>query len=182
MSNASATDRIVWQEFLQTPETIIDASLPVHLNTSGFGFADNATAWKSRTGNDVSAPTTARRGQQFFRDMILTGYQNRCALTEVNDPRLLNASHIVGWADAPKLRLNPTNGLCLNTLHDRAFDRHLITFDEDYQMQVASDVPWDARKSLEKVDSRRLTMPTRFLPNQTFLEQHRRRFYNRLLE
>jgi len=177
MSNASATDRAVWQEFLQTPEAIVGAMGPTEQKISDHGFADQAVAWQSQTGNDVAAIATVRRGQKFFRDMILVGYRNRCALTGTNDPRLLTASHIIGWAEAPDLRLNPQNGLCLNALHDRAFDRHLITFDEDYRMTIADDVPPDARRQLERVDSQRLTMPSRFLPSQIFLEQHRRRFH-----
>jgi len=39
------------------------------------------------------------------------------------------ASHIVPWAEDERNRLNPRNGLCLNALHDRAFDRHLMWID-----------------------------------------------------
>mgnify|MGYP000031645599 CR=1 FL=1 len=179
MSNASATDRAVWQEFLTTPEKIVTALEETQRKTSPNGFADKAEAWTSLIGRDATTKTTVRRGQQFFRDMILTAYKNQCSLTGTDDPRLLNASHIIGWSEAPELRMNPQNGLCLNALHDRAFDRHLITFDEDFRMTIASDVPWAAQKSLEKVDSQRLTMPSRFLPSQAYLEQHRLIFHSR---
>lgn len=180
MSNTSATDRAVWQEFLITPEKVVNTLKDTVPNSSITGFADRTATWDTQKGSDATAETTVRRGQQFFREMILSAYKNRCSLTGTNDPRLLTASHIIGWAEAPELRINPHNGLCLNALHDRAFDRHLITFDEDYRMVISSDVPKDARQNLEKVENQHLTMPSRFLPSQVFLEQHRRRFHARL--
>jgi predicted restriction endonuclease len=85
----------------------------------------------------------------------------------------------VGWAEDHSVRLNPQNGICLNALHDRAFDRHLISFDEDYRLIIAQDVPSEARKSLERIDSPRLALPSRFLPSQSFLERHRRKLHAR---
>lgn len=31
-------------------------------------------------------------------------------------------------------RTNPSNGLCLNAMHDKAFDRGLITIDKNYRI------------------------------------------------
>lgn len=38
---------------------------------------------------------------------------------------------------ADSKRADSSNGLCLNALHDRAFDRGLITFDEDLRLVVS---------------------------------------------
>ena len=35
-------------------------------------------------------------------------------------------------------RTNPSNGLCLNLLHDKAFDRGLITITQDFQIQISN--------------------------------------------
>src|SRR5262249_20344933 len=70
-----------------------------------------------------------RRGQQFFRQAVLTAYDVRCCVSGINVPRLLVASHIKPWGKFPECRLNPKNGLCLSTLHDGAFDAGLITLD-----------------------------------------------------
>jgi len=40
---------------------------------------------------------------------------------------LLIASHIVPWSKDKQNRLNPRNGLCLSALHDKAFDRGMIS-------------------------------------------------------
>ena len=60
---------------------------------------------------------------------------NSCQRLAVSE--LLNASHIVPWAVDSKNRLNPRNGLCLNSLHDRAFDRGLLTITTDYRVMVS---------------------------------------------
>lgn len=44
----------------------------------------------------------------------------------VSDARFLVASHIVAWKEDASIRLNPANGLCLSTIHDKAFDNHLF--------------------------------------------------------
>src|SRR5438445_4513226 len=79
---------------------------------------------------ETQATVQVRRGQQFFRQAVLTAYDVRCCISGINVPRLLVASHIKPWGRFPADRLNPRNGLCLSTLHDAAFDDGLITLDE----------------------------------------------------
>jgi putative restriction endonuclease len=49
----------------------------------------------------------------------------------------LVASHIVPWSKNEKIRLNPSNGLCLNSIHDKAFDKGFITVTTDYKIKVS---------------------------------------------
>jgi predicted restriction endonuclease len=79
---------------------------------------------------ESQATVSIRRGQQFFRQAVLTSYDLRCCISGINVPRLLVASHIKPWGQFPNDRLNPQNGLCLSTLHDAAFDAGIITLDE----------------------------------------------------
>ncbi len=185
MANASNMDRQVWAEFLSDPDGVLKAwehqTMPPPATASPAnpfpGMAESATEFDFTGAGERPVETTQRIGQGFFRKIILTSYHERCALTGIEDTRLLNASHIVAWKDDPQNRINPANGICLNALHDRAFDRHLITFDENYKMKIADHVPAVARRELERVEKGRLEMPSRFLPDQAFLELHRRVFY-----
>ena len=182
--HASKLDSEVWQSFRDDPEML----LPVFARQTGMeapppGLAEEAAAPLRPATPQATERIVAvrqRLGQDFFRRMVLAAWAERCPLTGIDDARLLNASHIVAWKDDPANRLNPRNGICLNTLHDRAFDRHLITFDEDMRLVIAPDVPREARRVLERVDSPRLAMPERFRPDSAFLEAHRRRFHARL--
>ena len=79
-----------------------------------------------------------RRNQYLFRRNVLSAYGGKCCITGLNVPELLNASHIVPWSENPEQRLNPKNGLCLNALHDRAFDRGLITVLPNGKVKVSA--------------------------------------------
>jgi len=187
MANVSKMDRKVWTEFLVDPEGVLRAyehltSSPPPTDKQPYpspGMAEPAGEFDFAAIGERRIETTQRIGQNFFRKIILTSYHERCALTGIEDIRLLNASHIVAWKDDPQNRVNPSNGICLNALHDRAFDRHLITFDEDYRMKIAPHVPAVARRELERVETGRLELPSRFLPDQKFLERHRQKFYGK---
>ncbi|MHB0971757.1 MAG: HNH endonuclease [Thermoanaerobaculia bacterium] len=76
----------------------------------------------------------ARRGQDFFRNATLAAYGEKCCITGLPVRELLRASHIIPWKVDPQSRLDPANGLCLNALHDAAFDRGLMTLDEDHRV------------------------------------------------
>lgn len=73
-----------------------------------------------------------RIGQDIFRERLMDYWQRRCPLTGISDPALLRASHIIPWADCESdaERLNVHNGLLLSALWDAAFDRALVTFDD----------------------------------------------------
>jgi putative restriction endonuclease len=174
MANASATERQVWAAFLRAPEAV-EAAFARQMAPALSGFAEGAPAFDHR-GGMRQAVVPQRVGQDLFRRMVLTGYGGRCALTGVEDARLLNASHIVGWAEDATQRMRPTNGICLNALHDRAFDRHLITFDEDWRMVIAPQVPVAAQAQLRRGVTGALQMPTRFLPDASLIALHRDRF------
>ena len=73
-------------------------------------------------GIDVRRSVKTRVNQDFFRRMVLASYENKCALTDIEAPELLIASHIVPWAENKDVRTAPQNGICLNALHDRAFE------------------------------------------------------------
>jgi predicted restriction endonuclease len=111
----------------------------------------------------------------------LANYENRCALTGISVPQLLIASHIIPWSENEDRRADPTNGLCLNALHDRAFDRHLISFDENYKLIVSSllkkgHVSEFQGANFAKLEGQPLTLPHRFAPDLQALEVHRSSF------
>lgn len=74
-----------------------------------------------------------RIGQDIFRAGLMDYWQGRCPLTGIADKALLRASHIVPWKDCTSdaERLDVHNGLLLSALWDAAFDRGLVTFDDE---------------------------------------------------
>lgn len=73
-----------------------------------------------------------RVGQELFREGLLALWAGRCAITGVDEPALLRASHAKPWKDASDSeRLDVYNGLLLAAHLDAAFDKGLITLDEN---------------------------------------------------
>ena len=125
-----------------------------------------------------------RRVQSFFRAAVLTSYENRCALTGLAIPELLNASHIIPWSVDEKRRADPRNGICLNALHDRAFDRGLITFDEGLHVIVSPEIGKSEdsaiqREQLVNIAGVPLRLPARFQPEAEALEYHRKSIFRK---
>ena len=124
---------------------------------------------------------STRRVQSFFRKAVLGSYKNKCALTGLTSPELLIASHIIPWSEDESRRADPTNGICLNALHDKAFDRNLITFDEDYRLVVSSvlkskDISEFEHRNFIRLEGVKLCLPHRFLPDPDALSKHRDAF------
>ena len=139
---------------------------------------DRELDFSSKEGKEVLRETKARVNQDFFRKMILLDYETKCCVTGLNISQVLRASHIVAWKDDEKNRLNPANGLCLSATYDAAFDRHLISFDEDCRMIFSSGLKEfysnDAFKTqFVAFEGKPISKPKRFCPDQEFLQKHR---------
>ena len=133
----------------------------------------------SGLGEDRTALTTVRRGQDFFRAAVLSSYNSRCCITGLSIPTLLIASHIVPWRDDATNRVNPRNGLLLSALHDRAFDKGIITINDDFTVRVSKAFVTDDFFSLSitAYDGLPIRPPEKFAPDQQFLAYHREHIF-----
>ena len=134
--------------------------------------------FSSKEGKEMLRAVKTRVNQDFFREMILAEYAVQCCVTGLNVPGVLRASHIVGWAEDEKNRLNPTNGLCLSATYDAAFDRHLISLDEDCCLILSPALKeFYGNRAFQTqfmaFKGQRILMPKRFHPDQEFLKIHR---------
>lgn len=107
-----------------------------------------------------------RIGQDIFRARLMDYWQGRCPLTGITDAALLRASHIIPWAECETdaERLDVHNGLLLSALWDAAFDRALVTFDDQgrpefspgLSEQARGELRWNSPISLTDEHRRRL--------------------------
>ncbi|MEK7781103.1 MAG: HNH endonuclease [Verrucomicrobiota bacterium] len=115
--------------------------------------------------------------QDFFRRSVLSSHNNRCCISAVEIPELLIAGHIIPWAESEEHRLNPENGLALCVLFDKAFDRGLMTIDEQLKVVYSKRVKKLAndfiKSSLLEYEGRKICLPNRFCPRPEFLQWHR---------
>ena len=113
-----------------------------------------------------------------FRSVLLEIYGGQCCVCGLSIKELLRASHILPWAESKPNRLNPENGICLSATYDAAFDKYLISFDDDYRMVVSPYIREfytnDAAKEyFERYEGKQLALPYKFSPNKEFLSKHR---------
>ncbi len=135
-------------------------------------------------GKERNSNVKTRVNQNFFRLSVLSSYNNSCCISGLKIIELLNASHIVPWVIDEKNRLNPHNGLCLNALHDRAFDRGYITITPDFKIKISKTISLYAdSKTVEKFflqfQDSKINLPQRFLPEKAFLEFHNKNIFKR---
>jgi hypothetical protein len=98
---------------------------------------------------EVERLVVQRIGQDIFRAALMDYWGARCPITGITDPTLLRASHIVPWAECDDAqRLDVHNGLLLSALWDAAFDRDLVTFDNDGTILVSPELSTAARTAL----------------------------------
>ncbi|MBZ9849670.1 HNH endonuclease [Mesorhizobium sp. CA14] len=91
-----------------------------------------------------------RIGQDIFRARLMDYWQGRCPLTGIADVALLRASHIIPWAECgtDAERLDVHNGLLLSALWDAAFDRALVSFDDQGRPEFSPSLSEQARGEL----------------------------------
>jgi putative restriction endonuclease len=189
LEGASNLDQATWEEFHTAPADLIPLSqelfdaLFVETDSEttevipGIGIQRTKRPPSGET--EVTRVTKQRRGQEYFRDIVLNNYGNACAITGLPIRELLIASHILPWRSHETERLNVRNGICLNRLHDSAFDQHLIGFDDDLCLVLSKKLkltlPSEAiARHFEVYEGKPLNMPedgTR--PEQAFLSTHR---------
>jgi len=187
MKNAGKGDRLVFEEFQNNREDLAFESENILANIQGISlekkYESQLPELSTLAGETRERYVKTRVNQNFFRKMILTNYHSKCAVTGIDMPALLIASHIIPWAENKEERLNPANGICLSALYDKAFDQHLISFDEDYRMILSQNLKEQCTKDyyqthFGKLEGQEMILPSRSIPSMEFLGWHRDNIYN----
>lgn len=185
LSGCSKLDKEVWAEFQKSPEVVGYESQSimdqlVHQETDIEDLsseADTDALIPSYFSECTTTTVQVRVKQSFFRKSVLSSYDGRCCMTGISDTRLLVASHIVPWRSDENNRLNPSNGLCLSSLHDKAYDCGLISVTPDFVIKVSTQLQKQegsplARDYLMGMDGESICLPKKFVPTREFLEYH----------
>jgi len=176
-SNVGKLDVEIWNEFFNSWEQLVFESENLLTNLEQQRISTQIGSNDILEGREIERTVKTRVNQHFFRKAVLSAYDFRCCITNIAIPELLISSHIIPWAKDPQNRLNPRNGLCLNALHDKAFDRGLITISKDFTIMVSPRVEGNYPNSAEKkfiseYNDKKITLPRRFIPDVEFLEYH----------
>jgi len=182
LKNGTNQVQPIWEEFFTNQEELIFRSEQIlaerqHLSIED-KYVDLLSDLKDVKGETKLRLVKTRVNQSVFRQIVLNNYSSKCAVTGIDIPDLLFASHILSWSKHEKERLNPENGICLSALYDRAFDKGYIAFDKNYRVLLSSSLK--NKKDSEyyaqhfaPIADRLIRQPIKYYPNQLFLEQHR---------
>lgn len=191
LTGASALDREVWDEYHDNAAEMIplgqerfDALFTKGENESTEVIpGEGIRRIRKRAGDatESTGKTKQRRGQNYFRDIVLNNYEGRCAVTGMPIREFLIASHILPWSSYEAERLNVRNGISLNRLFDAAFDQHFISFDDDLRLLFLPRLIPFLKDSVTSEafaphEGKTLNLsPDGIPPNPEFLEIHRSR-------
>jgi predicted restriction endonuclease len=180
LQGASQADRKMWAAFASGWDTMSEQSEAAYEELMGSTSKLQLPEVRQIPDgpSEVERTVRTRRLQIFFRNTVLASYEFKCAVTGVTVPKLLIASHIIPWSKGESRRADPTNGLCLNALYDRAFDGGLITFDEEFRMVVSEMLKKDQPPEFQQInflkqEGRALILPHRFHPDNSAMQHHR---------
>ena len=178
LKNGSRLDEDIWNEFFQNTEALLEEVEKINGATDIILINSDAEI-EIPQGAEGVALTKIRKGQTFFRNTVLSAYNYTCCITGIDLPKLLQASHIKAWKDSEPAteRNNPSNGLCLNYLHHKAFDSGYITIDEDYKIVISKQLQDHFTKDIfkelfQRYEGTMIKLPHRFLPDKTLIRYH----------
>ena len=178
LKKASQADRAMWRKIQDNwGDFLANVSAARHRFDPTHG-GDVITDPDIPVGGTREVTVEVREGQRFFRDNLHRIYEGTCCITGANAPDLLDAAHIIPWQQNNAIGCDPRNGLLLTTLHHRAFDKGLITIDENYHVKVSPIVKEVSSpfidSALLKYDGQPMRMPSDpYIPKQEYLAQHR---------
>jgi len=182
--HAGKLDKEIWDEFNSDWNRLVLEAQRLKLELGG---RDES---QKQAGSDFLGPEgpseretmrKTRIHQAFFRDVILSSYDDTCCITGLRIRECLVASHIVPWSVSEEYRTDPHNGLCLSATFDRLFDRGLITVTSELSVLVSGRLRGASDKRIDEMVCKYHDAPIvraeRFLPSAAHLEWHRRNVF-----
>lgn len=182
LKHGSKLEEEVWEEFNGDWESLAFESEALIAKLSEKSIEEVIEIEDIKEGVDKEVVVKQRVNQNFFRSAILSSYYFKCCITGLSIPEFLVSSHIVPWSKNKENRLNPRNGLCLNSLYDKAFDRGFLTITPDYVVKLSSSFgdyleSYSVQEYFVKYQDQKIMLPDKFLPKKDFLDYHNQNIF-----
>ena len=129
---------------------------------------------KNETREDAVSAIAGLFNAISFRDFVMTGYGNKCAITgnviRWNNYNNLEAAHIYPKSHGGEFL--PSNGIAMCRDLHWAFDKGFFTIDDDFRVRVHDDID---SEFLREFDGKQIRLPSDqfFVPNRDNLRYHR---------
>ena len=171
----------IWDEFYHNQEELVFLSEQILANKENTSIENKYQELlfdiKDLKGETAIRQVKTRVNQSVFRQMVLANYSAKCAITGIDIPELLLASHIMPWSINEEHRLNPENGICLSALYDKAYDKGIIGITPNYEVIFSTSLKSKKETSFYKnnfapIENLKISEPLKYLPKKEFLEFH----------
>ncbi|MEO7490342.1 MAG: HNH endonuclease [Ferruginibacter sp.] len=171
----------IWNEFINNKDELLFESerILAHREHTAIEdkFADLLKGTEHLKGEYKVREVKTRVNQNVFRQIVLANYASKCAITGIDIPDLLVASHIMPWAKKEEERLNPENGICLSALYDRAYDKGYIGISEKFEIVLCTDLKKSSSKEYHTkhfaaIAGTKINLPKKYIPKKEFLQFH----------
>jgi putative restriction endonuclease len=171
----------IWNEFINNKDELLFESERILALKEQVSiedkFADLLNGTEHLKGEYKVREVKTRVNQNVFRQIVLANYSCKCAITGIDIPDLLVASHIIPWAKKEEERLNPENGICLSALYDRAYDKGYIGITEKFEILLSADLKKKFKedyhaKYFASLAGSKIVLPKKYYPNKDFLQFH----------
>ncbi|AZY95639.1 HNH endonuclease (plasmid) [Paracoccus sp. Arc7-R13] len=126
--------------------------------------------------NSTATVKTRGSAQRAFANAVKRNYRNTCALTGIKTREFLIASHIVPWSLDESIRLDPSNGICLSLLVDKAFENGFININDDLTVSVDFAKLGKDNKLIDifkDLDGSKISLPVSNPPKVEYLKRRR---------
>lgn len=179
----------IWNEFAENKEALLFESERIlaekENKTIETKFDNLLFDIKDLKGETKFREVKTRVNQNVFRQIVIANYSGKCAITGIDLPELLFASHIIPWAKNEHERLNPENGICLSALYDKAYDRGLISITENYQILISNKLKKKKNtdfyeKYFLPIEKQSLVLPQKYFPKREFIQYHLDNIFNKI--
>ena len=171
----------IWEEFINSKNDLLFESerilAEMENNNIETKFANELSGIEHLSGKNKIREVKTRVNQNVFRQIVMANYSGKCAISGIDIPELLVASHIIPWSKNKTERLNPENGICLSSLYDKAFDVGLIGLSTSYKILISRDLKKNINKGYYTqyfgiLKNNQFNLPTKYYPKKEFIEFH----------
>ena len=177
LSAVSSMDKRVWKAAAEMSEGALSRRVAEAMERLSGSESVNPADEDLPAGEEAKRLTKVRLGQSVFRSALLNAYGGRCCMSGLADARLLDACHIRPWSDVERRhRLSVSNGLLLDALHHRAFDKGVLSVQP---RRLTIMVAASADRLLRRLDRKPIRKPNGPLPLPQFLEWHNDKVFER---
>lgn len=134
--HSSKTEEDVWNEFQGNWDELAYESEKIIASFQGLKIEEVSDIKILPKGLVKERIVKTRVNQSFFRSSVLSAYNSTCCISGIKIPELLIVSHIIPWKEDIE-KTSSQNGLCVNSLHDQAFNKGLISINTNYRIVIS---------------------------------------------